>query len=195
MCWRPDCFGPGHSPPTVAPGCPPAGGCTLCSGEPPPPASRSSPCATPAGGFAPAPSAMGGSGCSGATGARPPGIIPPGSPPVAPSPTGPSGATRPPPRSPGPNAAGRAGACRAAARAGYLPIGKSAAAATLSMTKNAAVTIMMIFMMLIPRLLDTRTVDRVRPHFAPLASSSRAILSTAALLILRRARRGALQHS
>ena len=56
----------GHSPPTVAPACPPAGGCTLCSGEPPPAASRSWPCATPAGGFAPAPSAMGRSGCSGA---------------------------------------------------------------------------------------------------------------------------------
>ena len=176
----------GHSPPALASGCPPAGGCRLCSGAPPPPASRSSPCATPAGGFSPAPSAMGRSDCSGATGARPPVTSPP---------TGPSGATRPPPRSPGPNAAGRAGAGRAAAPTGYLPIGKSVAAATLNMAKNAAVTIKMIFMMLIPRRLDTRTVDRVRPEFAPLASSSRAILSTAAFLILRRARRGALQHS
>jgi len=148
----------GHSPPTVAPACPPAGGCTLCSGEPPPAASRSWPCATPAGGFAPAPSAMGRSGCSGATAARPP---------VASPPNGASGTARPPPCSRGPNAPGRAGAGRAAAPTGYLPIGRSAAAATFCMARNAAVTIMIIFMMLIPLCLDTRTSDRV-----PKASSS-----------------------
>jgi len=136
-----------HSPPVVASGCPPAGGCRLCPGEPPP-ASRSSPCATPAGGLAPAPSALGRSGCSGATGARPLGTIPPGSPPVAPPPNGPSGATRPAPRSPGSNGPGRGGTGRAAAPTGYLPIGKSAAPPTLSMAKKAAVPIMMIFMML-----------------------------------------------
>src|SRR5262249_21377308 len=102
----------GHSPPTVGPACSPAGGCKLCSGEPPP----SSPCATPAGGFAPAPSAMGRSGCSGA---------------VALPPNGASGTARPAPCSRGPNAPGRAGAGRAAAPTGYLPIGRSAAAATL----------------------------------------------------------------
>src|SRR5260370_10324958 len=68
---------------SAQPGCPSAGGRRVCSGAPPPPASRSSPCATPAGGFSPAPSAMGHSGCSGATGARPPGTVPPDSPPVA----------------------------------------------------------------------------------------------------------------
>ena len=156
---------PGHSPPTVAPVCPPAGGCRLCSGEPLPPASRSSPCATPAGGFAPAPSAMGRSGCSGATTARPLGPISPGSPPVAPPPDGSAGATRPPPRCPGPNAPGRAGAAGATAPTGYLRIGKSAAAATLSMAKTAAVVTMMIFTMLIPLRLDTRTVD---PSDAPI---------------------------
>jgi hypothetical protein len=56
---------------------------------------------------------------------------------------------------------------------GDLPTGKSAAAATLSMAKNEAITITMIFMMLSLGL-DTQTVDRV---------------------ILRRVRRGALQHS
>jgi hypothetical protein len=131
----------GHSPPTVGPACPPAGGCKLCSGEPPPAASRSSPCATPAGGFAPAPSAMGRSGCSGATAALPP---------VASPPNGASGTARPPPCSRGPNAPGRAGAGRAAAPTGYLPIGRSAAAATLGIAKNAAVMRMMIFMILNP---------------------------------------------
>jgi hypothetical protein len=82
----------GHSPPTVAPACPPAGGCTLCSGEPPPPTSRSSPCATPVGGFAPAPSGRSRSGCSGATAALPP---------VASPPNGASGTARPPPCSRG----------------------------------------------------------------------------------------------
>jgi hypothetical protein len=46
------------------------------------------------------------------------------------------------------------------------------------MAKNAAVVIMMIFTMLIPLRLDTRTVDRVTPQFAP-ASSSRAVSSFA----------------
>jgi hypothetical protein len=169
----------GHSPPTIAPACPSAGGCTLCSGEPPPAASRSWPCATPAGGFAPAPSAMGRSGCSGATAARPP---------VASPPNGASGTARPPPCSRGPNAPGRAGAGRAAAPTGYLPIGRSAAAATFCMARNAAVTIMIIFMMLIPRCLDTRTSDRVTPPFA-------TAVPPLHFLILRRARRGALQHS
>ena len=155
----------GHSPPSVAPGCPLAGGCWFCSAERLPPASRSSPCATSAGGFAVAPSGMGRSGCSGATTARPPGPIPPGSPPVAPPLDGSAGATRSPPRSPGPNALGRAGAAGATAPTGYLRIGKSAAAATLSMAKSAAVIIMMIFTMLIPLRLDTRTVD---PSDAPI---------------------------
>ena len=65
---------------------------------------------------------------------------------------------------------------------GYLPTGaatggggslrgKSAAAATLSMATNAAVAVMMIFIMLIPLCLDTRTSDRVTPQFAPLATA------------------------
>jgi hypothetical protein len=162
---------PGHSPPTVAPGCVTAGG---CSGEPLPPASRSSRCAPPAGGFALAPSAMGC--CSGATGASAPGIIPPGSPPVAPAPYGLPGVTRPPPRSPRPQAPCRAGAGRAPAPAGYLPIGKSVAAATLSMAKNAAVTITMIFMMLTPRGLVTHTVDPNDGPIRPFSQQSSAAL-------------------
>jgi hypothetical protein len=49
--------------------------------------------------------------------------------------------------------------------------GKSAAAATLSMATNTAVAVMMIFIMLIPLCLDTRTSDRVTPQFAPSATA------------------------
>src|SRR5215813_2512830 len=68
---------------------------------------------------------------------------------------------------------------------GYLPIGaaatgggslrgKSAAAATPSMATSPAVTIITIFMMLIPLCCSPGRADRVTPLFAPLASSSRA---------------------
>jgi hypothetical protein len=164
----------GHSPPSVAPGCPPAGGCRLCSGGPPPPASRSSPCNSSRWV------------CPRSFGEEPFGLL-------RSHYSTSAGSHSSSARSPGPNAPGRAGAAGATAPTGYLPIGKSAAAATLSMAKTAAVVTMMIFTMLIPLRLDTRTVDRVTPQFAP-ASSSRAV-STAAFLILRRARRGALQNS
>jgi superfamily I DNA/RNA helicase len=39
------------------------------------------------------------------------------------------------------------------------------------MATNAAVAVMMIFIMLIPLCLDTRTSDRVTPQFAPLATA------------------------
>src|SRR5262249_17903954 len=84
---------------------------------------------------------------------------------------------------------------------GYLPIGaaatgggslrgKSAAAATLSMATSPAATIMMIFMIANPLVMGTGQTDRVTPLFAPSSSSP-----TAAFSILRRPRRGALQHS
>ena len=76
---------------------------------------------------------------------------------------------------------------------GDLPTGKSAAAATLSMAKNEAITITMIFMML-SLSLDTQTVDRVMPQFAPLATAVEQC-HRCTFLIFRRARLGALQHS
>ena len=53
-----------------------------------------------------------------------------------------------------------------AAPTGYLPIGRSAPAATLGMVKNAAVMRMMIFMILIPLHSDTRAGEPT-PLFAP----------------------------
>jgi hypothetical protein len=165
----------GHSPPTIAPACPSAGGCTLCSGEPPPAASRSWPCATPAGGFAPAPSAMGRSGCSGATAARPP---------VASPPNGASGTARPPPCSRGPNAPGRAGAGRAAAPTGYLPGGSSNVLHGEERSRDHYDHLHDAN----PPVFGHRTSDRVTPPFA-------TAVPPLHFLILRRARRGALQHS
>jgi hypothetical protein len=54
-----------------------------------------------------------------------------------------------------------------AAPTGYLPIGRSAAAATLGMVKNAAVMRMMIFMILIPLHSDTRAGERGHPYSPP----------------------------